>query len=43
MHFGMPKSVLEAHGIDIEIMYQLPEDLRAEQLSMIDFSRPNQN
>jgi hypothetical protein len=40
MHFGIPASVLRANDIDIEIMYQLPDEMRQEQLSMINYQPP---
>jgi hypothetical protein len=30
MHFGIPASVLRANEIDIDILYELPEEMRVE-------------
>jgi len=35
MHFGYPLSILEAHEIDIDTMYMLPEEMRLEQMEML--------
>lgn len=38
MHFEVPSSLLLANQIDIALLYELPEELRTEILSMHDFS-----
>jgi len=40
MTFGYPNSVLIAHDLDPAILNELPEELRAELLSSIDYN-PN--
>lgn len=40
MTFGIPNSVLIAHDYDPEILHELPEDVRAEILSSINWRPP---
>lgn len=42
MTFGIPNSVLIAHDYDPEILHELPEDVRAEILSSINWRPPAQ-
>ena len=42
MTYGIPNSVLAAHEIDPEILQDLPEDMRVELLSTIDWQPAQQ-
>ena len=38
MAYGFPVSVLQAHDIEPEVLDDLPEDMRAELLSTIEWN-----